>query len=79
MRRGCSEITEVHPGPPTDVATAAVEDQSQLSRPVTESKFSLIILFMFLRKLLRDFPGGSAAKTPCSQRRRLGFDPWSGN
>ena len=34
---------------------------------------------MFLRKLLRDFPGGSAAKTPCSQRRGLGFDPWSGN
>ena len=28
---------------------------------------------------LRDFPGGSVAKTLCSQCRGSGFDPWSGN
>ena len=27
----------------------------------------------------RDFPGGPMAKTPRSQCRGLGFDPWSGN
>jgi len=30
-------------------------------------------------KPMRDFPGGPVAKTPNSQRRGLGFDPWSGN
>ena len=28
---------------------------------------------------LRDFPGGPVGKTLCSQCRRPGFDPWSGN
>ena len=27
----------------------------------------------------RNFPGGPVAKTPCSQRRGPGFNPWSGN
>ena len=27
----------------------------------------------------RDFPGGPVAKTPRSQCRGPGFDPWSGN
>ena len=27
----------------------------------------------------RDFPGGPVAKTPCSQSKGPGFDPWSGN
>ena len=26
----------------------------------------------------RDFPGGPVVKTPCSQCRGPGFDPWSG-
>ena len=26
-----------------------------------------------------DFPQGPVVKTPCFQRRRCGFDPWSGN
>ena len=26
-----------------------------------------------------DFPGGPVGKTPCSQCRGLGFDPWLGN
>ena len=26
-----------------------------------------------------DFPGGPAGKTPYSQCRESGFDPWSGN
>ena len=26
----------------------------------------------------QDFPGGSVAKTPCSQCRGPGFNPWSG-
>ena len=28
---------------------------------------------------MRDFPGGPVGKTPCSQCRGPGFDPWSGN
>ena len=32
-----------------------------------------------LKIKLRDFPGGPVAKMPCSQWRRPGFDPWSGN
>ena len=28
---------------------------------------------------LKDFPGGPVVKTPCSQCRGPGFDPWSGN
>ena len=31
------------------------------------------------REWARDFPGGRVAKTPCSQCRGPGFDPWSGN
>ena len=27
----------------------------------------------------RDFPHGPLARTPCSQCRGLGFNPWSGN
>ena len=27
----------------------------------------------------RDFPGGPAAKIPCSQCRGPGFNPWSGS
>ena len=29
--------------------------------------------------IIRDFPGGPAVKTPCSQCRGPGFDPWPGN
>ena len=32
-----------------------------------------------LEKLDRDFTGGPVAKTPCSQCRGPGFDPWSRN
>jgi len=32
-----------------------------------------------LKNNLGDFPGGPVTKTPCSQRRRPGFEPWSGN
>ena len=28
---------------------------------------------------IQGFPGGPVGKTPCSQRRGPGFDPWSGN
>ena len=28
---------------------------------------------------IRDFPRGPVSKTPCSQFRGFGFDPWSGN
>ena len=31
------------------------------------------------KKKPRDFPGGPAAKTPCSRCRVPRFDPWSGN
>ena len=33
----------------------------------------------FKKKLRGDFPGGPVAKTPCSQCRGHGFDPWAGN
>ena len=32
-----------------------------------------------LLKKPRDFPAGTVVKTPCSQCRGPGFDPWSGN
>ena len=32
-----------------------------------------------LKSSSRDLPGGPEAKTLHSQRRELGFDPWSGN
>ena len=32
-----------------------------------------------LNYIARDFPGGPVAKTPHSQCRGRGFDPWSGN
>ena len=47
----------------------------------------IIIPILQIRKLrnrsltlftIRDFPGGPVAKTPHSQCRGLGFDPWSG-
>ena len=31
------------------------------------------------KKVTGDFPGGPGAKTPCSQCRGPGFDPWLGN
>ena len=31
------------------------------------------------RREHRDFPGGAVDKTPCSQCRGPGFNPWSGN
>ena len=30
------------------------------------------------KKANRDFPGGPVGKTPCSQCRGPGFEPWSG-
>ena len=38
-------------------------------------KFKLL----HIKPITGDFPGGPVAKTPCSQRRGPGFDPWSGN
>ena len=35
-------------------------------------------MYGVLASSLRDFPGGPVAKTPCSQCRGPGFDPWSG-
>ena len=32
-----------------------------------------------LRLLMWELPGGPVAKTLCSQCKRPGFDPWSGN
>ena len=32
-----------------------------------------------LKIILRDFPGGPVGKTPHSQCRGSGFNPWSGN
>ena len=36
--------------------------------------------FILLKIILGgNFPGGPGVKTPCSQCRGHGFDPWSGN
>ena len=32
-----------------------------------------------LKRISKDFPGGAVAKTPCSQCREHGFNPWLGN
>ena len=40
----------------------------------------LALIYLFFKKYsLGDFPGGTVAKTPCSQCRGPGFDPWPGN
>ena len=41
----------------------------------------VVFIGLWNRKRLRtwDFPGGPMAKTPHSQCRGPGFDPWSGN
>ena len=36
-----------------------------------------ILVISVIKSLLWDFPGGSVAKTPFSQYRGPGFDPWS--
>ena len=39
-----------------------------------------VCLEVFIKKKTSgDFPGGTADKTPCSQCRGPGFNPWSGN
>ena len=38
-----------------------------------------IIMHILKMKKLRDFPGGSGAKTPRFQCREPKFNPWSGN
>ena len=40
---------------------------------------SLICGIKKKKKRYKDFPGGPVGKTPCSQCRGPGFDPWSGN
>ena len=45
----------------------------------TRGMRSVMILINVIFKILnRDFPGGPVAKTPCSQCRGPGLDPWSG-
>jgi len=47
----------------------------------------VVVSFRYLAKPIKkkkktvasDFPQGPVVKTPCFQRRRCGFDPWSGN
>ena len=34
---------------------------------------------LYLKWITRDFPGGAVVKTPRSQCRGPGFNPWSGN
>ena len=41
--------------------------------------FLTLDLSLLERKPFWDFPGGTVAKTPCSQCRGPGFNPWSGN
>ena len=47
-------------------------------RPGERHSLELSILYI-LKTPVRDFPGGPVAKTPRSQCRGPGFDPWSGN
>ena len=43
------------------------------------SKGSLCMITQHMKKDPQDFPGGPVGKTPRSQCRGPGFDPWSGN
>ena len=49
----------------------------------TKSCMGIFITALFIivnnRKQSGDLPGGTVVKTPCSQGRGPGFDPWSGN
>ena len=40
---------------------------------------NVVVAILLLKISLRGFLGGPLAKTPCSQCKGLGFDPWSGN
>ena len=40
---------------------------------------SFLICKLQVKLEIRDFPGGAVVRTPCSQCREPGFDPWSGN
>ena len=42
------------------------------------SQLNFTIMFSSSKNNLGDFPGGPVARTPHSQCRRPGFDPWSG-
>ena len=38
-----------------------------------------LLMFYQIKRRNRDFPGGPVAKSPHSQGREPGFNPWSGN
>ena len=42
-------------------------------------KISVYVYVLFLKEKIRDFPGGPVVRALCSQCRRPGFDPGSGN
>ena len=53
-------------------------DSRNLEDPVNE--YVMITISVITKEnASRDFPGGPVAKTPCSQCRGSGFNPWSGN
>ena len=49
----------------------------------SDAKVLLIYVYLCQKRVIlkwsRDFPGGPVAKTPRSQHRAPGFDPWPGN
>ena len=51
----------------------------QQGREPPQSLAESEIIELGMKQFIRDFPGGPVVKTPCSQCRRLRFDPWSGN
>ena len=62
---------EIQPG------SAAFARGFSTTGPLDESsELLVIVVFVFTPQ---NFPGGSVAKTLCSQSRQPGFNPWSGN
>ena len=63
-------VTTIHDASITSTGKEDRRTGHQITKPTCILEYN---------KYMRDFPSGTVDKTPCSQCRGPGFDPWSGN